>query len=271
MTDQLPTESPDELLPRVTQTQNLQDQAAAVHDQAIRDAKAAGHPMTQIAAALGITNRVRLYGVLDKTYDNPTAPTPTPVVFLRGAGAPKTVWDDIETAMRRRGLMVVKDRQQAWHLARGGVTVVIVDFSRGVRHHGGQSQSPMERRAPTTHHRSDPSQAGTGPAQCSGTGLVDHSKSPSRTARLISRWLIPQRHDTSGTTSSTPNSSPEPSLPNCPESVRHFLGADTDPLTDRYSQGGNHRCGSGYLAGTIGDFRGNLVQHCQLSGLKPRR
>ena len=118
-------------LPRVTETQKLQDQAAAVHDQAIRDAKAAGHPMTQIAAALGITNRVRLYGVLDKTYDNPTAPTPTPVVFLRGAGAPKTVWDDIETAMHRRGLMVVKDRQQAWHLARGGVSVVIVDFSRG--------------------------------------------------------------------------------------------------------------------------------------------
>ena len=131
MTDPLPTESPDELLPRVTETQKLQDQAAAVHDQAIRDAKAAGHPMTQIAAALGITNRVRLYGVLDKTYDNPTAPTPTPVAFLRGAGAPKTVWDDIETAMHRRGLMVVKDRQQAWHLARAGVAVVMVDFSAG--------------------------------------------------------------------------------------------------------------------------------------------
>ena len=131
MTDRSPTEPPDDLLPRVTQTQKLQDQAAAVHDQAIRDAKAAGHPMTQIAAALGINNRVRLYGVLDKSYDNPAAATPTPVVFLRGAGAPKTVWDDIETAMRRRGLMVVKDRQQAWHLARGGVPVVIVDFSTG--------------------------------------------------------------------------------------------------------------------------------------------
>jgi hypothetical protein len=131
MTDPLPTESPDELLPRVTETQKLQDQAAAVHDQAIRDAKAAGHPMTQIAAALGITNRVRLYGVLDKSYDNPTVPAPTPVVFLRGAGAPKTVWDDIETAMHRRGLMVVKDRQQAWYLARAGVVVVMVDFSAG--------------------------------------------------------------------------------------------------------------------------------------------
>ena len=131
MTDRSPTEPPDELLPRVTQTQKLQDQAAAVHDQAIRDAKAAGHPMTQIAAALGINNRVRLYGVLDKSYDNPAAATPTPVVYLRGAGAPKTVWDDIETAMHRRGLVVVKDRQQAWHLARGGVPVVIVDFSTG--------------------------------------------------------------------------------------------------------------------------------------------
>jgi len=27
--------------------------------------------------------------------------------------------------------MVVKDRQQAWHVARGGVPVVIVDFSTG--------------------------------------------------------------------------------------------------------------------------------------------
>jgi hypothetical protein len=54
MTDPFPTESPDELLPRVTETQKLQDQAAAVHDQAIRDAKAAGHPMTQIAARRGV-------------------------------------------------------------------------------------------------------------------------------------------------------------------------------------------------------------------------
>jgi hypothetical protein len=130
-TDPSPTGPPEELLTRVGVTQNRQDQAAAVHDQAIRDAKATGHPMTRIAAALGISNRVRLYGVLDKSYDDPAAPAPTPVVFLRGAGAPTAVWDDIETAMHRRGLMVVKDRQQAWHLARGGIPVVIVDFSTG--------------------------------------------------------------------------------------------------------------------------------------------
>ena len=72
---------------------------------------------------------MRLYGVLDKTPDELTEPAPTQVVFLRDASTPPAIWRDVETALHRRGLTTVKDRQQAWNLARGGVPVVFVDFS----------------------------------------------------------------------------------------------------------------------------------------------
>jgi hypothetical protein len=125
-----PAEPRPEFLTRVAATRSAREQAAAVHDQAIRDAKTAGHPVTRIAGTLGVTNRMRLYAVLDTTPDNdPAEPAPTPVVFLRGAGAPAATWRDIETALHRRGLATVKDRQQAWNLARGGIPVILVDFS----------------------------------------------------------------------------------------------------------------------------------------------
>ena len=203
--------------PGSPQTQKLQDQAAAVHDQAIRDAKAADHPMTQIAAALGISNRVRLYGVLDKSYDNPAAAIPTPVVYLRGAGAPKTVWDDIETAMHRRGLMVVKDRQQAWHLARGGVPVVIVDFSTG----SDVTVGRVKARWKDVHRQRTIGQLlptrGTGTTRRSRIGLVDRTGHHRGPRRGSPGGRSRDRDDTSGTTSSTPNSLPEPPSPNCPE------------------------------------------------------
>lgn len=131
MTVTEPADPPVTLLRRVATTRAARDLASAVHDQAIRDAKAAGHPVTGIASTLGVTNRVRLYEVLEKSFDNPADPAATPVVFLRGAGAPPQTWRDVETAMHRRGLATVRDRQQAWHLARGGVPVVLVDFSTG--------------------------------------------------------------------------------------------------------------------------------------------
>lgn len=129
MTPPATGESARQVLDRVAATRDARDLAAAVHDQAIRDAKASGHPVTQIAGTLGVTNRMRLYAVIDKP-DEPARPvTPTPVVFLRGAGAPGDTWARVETAVLRRGFAVVKDRQQAWYLARGGVPVVLVDFS----------------------------------------------------------------------------------------------------------------------------------------------
>jgi hypothetical protein len=128
------TEPAAELLTRVADTRSAQDRAAAVHDQAIRDAAAAGHPLTSIASTLGVTNRKRLYTVLSRPPDDhPGPPPPTPVVFLRGAGATTTSWHDIETAMHIRGLNTVQDRQQAWNLARAGTPVILVDFSAGSR------------------------------------------------------------------------------------------------------------------------------------------
>jgi len=55
------------------------------------------------------------------------------VVYLRGAGATTTSWQNIETAMHARGLRTVRDRQQAWNLGRAGTPVVLVDFSAGSR------------------------------------------------------------------------------------------------------------------------------------------
>ena len=51
------------------------------------------------------------------------------MVSLRAAGTPPQTWWEVETALHRRGLATVKDRQQAWNLARGGIPVVFVDFS----------------------------------------------------------------------------------------------------------------------------------------------
>jgi|GEM_PF-5736616 len=128
------TEPAAGLLTRVADTRTAQDRAAAVHDQAIRDAAAAGHPLTSIASTLGVTNRKRLYTVLSRPpADHPGPPPPTPVVFLRGAGATTTSWQNIETAMHTRGLNTVRDRQHAWNLARAGTPVIFVDFSAGSR------------------------------------------------------------------------------------------------------------------------------------------
>jgi len=133
MTPESPSTEPGaELLTRVAGTRAAQDRAAAVHDQAIRDAAAAGHPLTSIASTLGVTNRKRLYTVLGRPpADHPGPPPPTPVVFLRGAGATTTSWQNIETAMHTRGLNTVRDRQQAWNLARADTPVILVDFSTG--------------------------------------------------------------------------------------------------------------------------------------------
>lgn len=80
---------------------------------------------------LGNSGRRRLYAVMEKTPEPTTAPELTPVVFLRGAGATTQTWRQVQAAMHARGLVTMRDRKQAWHLARGGVPVILVDFSAG--------------------------------------------------------------------------------------------------------------------------------------------
>ncbi len=113
MTDPSPTEPAPELLTRVATTRATQEQAAAVHDQAIRDAKAAGHhPVTRIAGILGVTNRMRLYGVLEKPPANPPNPRPprwcscaAPALCRQSGGTSKLpctdgVWPPLKTGNR---------------------------------------------------------------------------------------------------------------------------------------------------------------------------
>lgn len=119
------------LLSQVAETHTAQKTASAVQEQAIRDAAAGGHPLTDVARALGNSGRRRIYAVLEKTPEPAPAPELTPVVFLRGAGAPSETWQQVQAAMNARGLVTVRDRTQAWHLARGGVPMILLDFSAG--------------------------------------------------------------------------------------------------------------------------------------------
>ncbi|HEY9473018.1 MAG TPA: hypothetical protein VIS06_04095 [Mycobacteriales bacterium] len=105
--------------------------ATAVEEQVVRDAREAGLSYSQIARALGTTNRQRAYAILARGTDGgePVAPALTPVVYLRGAGNKPPVWQRVEGAMWARGWATEHDRTSAWHLARGGVPVVLCDFS----------------------------------------------------------------------------------------------------------------------------------------------
>lgn len=124
-----PADPTDQLLNGVTFTHEALQLAAVVHDQAIRDAVAGGVPITEIAAALGVANRKRIYAVLAADPPPARPPLPLPVAYLRGPKASGDRWRTIEAAMHSRGLATTRDRTQAWHRARGGTPVVLVDFS----------------------------------------------------------------------------------------------------------------------------------------------
>ena len=52
-----------------------------------------------------------------------------PVVYLRGAGVPNSVWVELQLCWLRHWATTTK-RRDAWHLARGGVPVIFVDFAK---------------------------------------------------------------------------------------------------------------------------------------------
>lgn len=128
MTDNTPAAP---LLARVADTHTARQTASALHDQAIRDAAAAGHPRTEIARAMGVSGRQKIYAAIERESEPAAPPVLPPVVFLRGAKVSAATWAAIEQAMHQRGLITVRDRTQAWHLARGGAPVVLVDFTGG--------------------------------------------------------------------------------------------------------------------------------------------
>ena len=104
---------------------------ALIRRQAIKDAHASGATVTEIAATLGVRNRAGVYDALKADAELPAAPdqSPTPAVFLRAPGVSSDDWRTLTTAMQARGWWPVRDRSQAWHLARGRVPVVMVDFA----------------------------------------------------------------------------------------------------------------------------------------------
>lgn len=103
---------------------------AELERQAVRDASADGATPTEIATALGVRNRQRVYDILaDAEHGEILNPVLTPVAYLRGAGIPPQAWTRVERAVRARGFRTTHDRLAAWHLCRGGTPVVLIDFS----------------------------------------------------------------------------------------------------------------------------------------------
>lgn len=52
-----------------------------------------------------------------------------PAIFLRGAGAAQATWDELKQALWGRGWYTVLSRTEAWHLTRGRMLMLMVDFS----------------------------------------------------------------------------------------------------------------------------------------------
>jgi hypothetical protein len=105
--------------------------AITTAEQAIRDAHAAGHTPSEIADALGVKNRSRVYSILGKSgFTVPEgAPTMRPMVYLVTRKRPDSIHNQVQEAMWARGWVVVSDHMSAWHLARGGAPMVRVDMS----------------------------------------------------------------------------------------------------------------------------------------------
>lgn len=86
--------------------------------------------VTDAATALGATRQLAYRILGDETPAELTQPALTPVVYLRGAGQSDAAWERIERAMWARGWHTVHDRTTAWHAARAGIPVVLVNFSQ---------------------------------------------------------------------------------------------------------------------------------------------
>lgn len=90
-----------------------------------------GVSLRTLAEALGPQEWARVregLGLSDESAP-PAPPAFVPTVFLRGEGAAIEDWKRVGESMWRSGWATVTDRNAAFHLIRGGVRVVLADFS----------------------------------------------------------------------------------------------------------------------------------------------
>lgn len=122
--------SPDQALSHLQAVNETVNGGEDLLRQAAKDTHAAGANVVAIAAALNTTSRGRINKLITDPGPEQIPKVPlSPVVFLRGPKLPGDVWKEVTTAMHARGWPVVRDRSQAWHLARGRVPVVLVDMA----------------------------------------------------------------------------------------------------------------------------------------------
>lgn len=112
---------------------STRQQTRSILEETIRDALAAGVRPLHIARQLGMADRTRIYEIKNSPTaggDSEVIEPPLPhVVFLRGARVGSKTWEQIKRAMWRRGWHTTLSRGDAWHLARGRVPLILVDFS----------------------------------------------------------------------------------------------------------------------------------------------
>lgn len=122
---------------------DARDHARAAFVETVRDALEAGLTEGQIAKILQIKARAYIYklrrdatpppdidGKTEGAAKQPKQVSLQPVIFLRGAGVPNSVWVKLEKLCWARQWATTTKRQSAWHLTRGGSPVVFVDFSK---------------------------------------------------------------------------------------------------------------------------------------------
>lgn len=122
--------SPEQALSHLQAVDQTVSGGEKILRQAAKDTFAAGANVVAIAAALNTTSRGRIAKMINEPGPEQIPKIAlTPVVFLRGPKLPGDVWKAVTAAMHSRGWPVVRDRAQAWHLARGRVPVVLVDMA----------------------------------------------------------------------------------------------------------------------------------------------
>jgi hypothetical protein len=113
---------------RIQTAHRATEESRAVEEQVIRDACATDEfTPSDAARALGTKNRQRVYAILGRS-PHGGEPELTPVVYLHGRGRSDATWARVRAAMHARGWATMTTRTEAWHLARGGVPVVLCRF-----------------------------------------------------------------------------------------------------------------------------------------------